>query len=300
MKIKGQYIIPIILITFFITLVYGFPPGMVTNASTSGTDLDNVTHSDMDIVLVQHLIEVDAVQLESEGKMFVRETLLFKNIGTKNFSGTLRIWVPDGAERIRIGKVEMMKGGRGTSLNAVQKGNIISWKDSIKVNESLPPLYALEYTVPAESKGTITKSRYYLKKLVYPTLVNKMPASVVLKVSKRKGESISIRDEQGRSISSSGNPREEEDNSLIYTWELPTFKELNIEISKPAITPAGIAGYAVLGLLILLVFSYPAVRKRSDKLQEMEDKIRSSLKKLREKTVQECFNQIRYPGPLFD
>jgi len=48
-------------------------------------NLNNTTESDQDIIMIQHLIEVDAVKLKAENKLFIRETLTFRNIGTKNF-----------------------------------------------------------------------------------------------------------------------------------------------------------------------------------------------------------------------
>lgn len=288
MKKIIHYTIPIFLIIFLINPAFGFA-GMTASNSTTQPDLNNTTESDQDIVLVQSLIEVDAVQLQSKNKIFVRETLIFKNIGEKNFFGSLRIYFPDGAEIvsqqgagevIRQNAVQrryMMNGTLEYPIQPIQNGNIISWKDKIDT-AGLPPLYIVEYTLPAELKGTLTKAKYYSKKLIYPTLITKQPASVVLKVIKSKEESVTVTDEKGSSISVAGNPREE-DSSVLYGWELPEFKEINIEISKPAITPAGIAGYVILGIVILLVISYPLIRKKSGKIQAIEEKIRSTLRR---------------------
>lgn len=282
-----QYIFSIFLIAFLINTAYGFA-GMNTGNTAEQPDLINTTESDQDIVLVQSLIEVDAVQLSSENKIFVRETLIYKNVGKKNFSGLLRTWVPDGAEiawqgddgRISmqnaVQRRNMMDGALEYPIQLTQNGNIISWKEKISVT-GLPPLYVISYILPGEPEGTLTTAKHYSKVLLYPTLT-KQPASIVLKVIKSKEESVAVTDEKGSRISTSGNTKEEE-NSVLYGWEKPEFKEFRIEISKPAVTPAGIAGYLILGLVIMLVISYPFIRKKSEKIQALEEKIRNSLKR---------------------
>ncbi|MCG2727300.1 MAG: hypothetical protein L6244_01430 [Candidatus Methanoperedenaceae archaeon] len=281
MKKIIHYTIPIFLIIFLINPAFGFA-GMTASNSTAQPDLNNTTESDQDIVFVQSLIEVDAVQLQSENRLLVRETLIFRNEGEKNFSGNLRTWVPDKAEEIKVGRIEMMMGAAPRTMAAIQNGNIISWQDFVIANNPLPPLYVVEYTLPAKPEGTLTKAIHYSKVLLYPTLT-KQPNRIVLKVIKSKEENVAVTDEKGSSISAAGNPREE-DSSVLYGWELPEFKEFNIEISKPAITPAGIAGYVILGIVILLVISYPLIRKKSGRIQAIEEKIRSTL---RQKEIEE-------------
>lgn len=296
-KIK-QYLISIFLITLLINTAYGFA-GMTSNKSTVQPDLINSTESDQDIVLVQHLIEVDAVQLQLENKLFVRETLIFKNQGAMNFLGKLRIWLADGAEVVSQGqngaivsqsivqRRSMMDGTFEYALQPTLNGNILSWQDNIGVN-SLPPLYIVEYVLPAEPKGTISKTKQYSKMFLYPTLVTKKPGNIVLKITRDKKESVDIRDENGNSLSATGNPREE-DNSILYNWETPQFNEINIAISSSTVTPSGIAGYVILGLLIILVFSYPVIRKKNEKIRAFEEKIRNSLKP--KETVEETIEE---------
>jgi len=288
MKTIYRSLISLILIAILINPVLGFPGygGNTSGAITSNItqngqeniDLANATQSDQNIKLTFHLIEVDAAQLEAQNQISVRETLLFQNDGDKNFSGTLRTWVPDGIEGLNVGKVPMTMDGSVIPINAIQNGNVISWQDYITSNNPLPPMYAVVYVLSAEPKGTFGKSKYFTKKLVYPTLVNKVPLSVVLKVTKGIGETITLKDELGNSISSSEKPSEEE-NSVIYNWESPQFKEINIEISKPAIDLSQISIYLIIGLLIVLVLSYPVIRKKSPKLMEFEAKIKNSLKR---------------------
>ncbi|SNQ59005.1 hypothetical protein [Candidatus Methanoperedens nitratireducens] len=279
MKKLNKYVIFIFLVLSLISTTYGFA-GMGANKSTVQTDLNNSTQSDQDIQLLQHLIEIDTIQFESQNKLYVRETLIYKNTGTANFSGTLRTWMPDDAENISVERAEMMANIVPVPLNIIQNGNIISWQDFIEMNSSLPPLYIVEYVLPANSLNKLSK------KLLYPTLISKVSGSLILKITKDKGNSVTITDENGNDIGASGNPKEE-DNSVLYGWVAPGFMEINIRISKPAATPAGIAGYVIIGLLILLALSYPVLRKRSERLQAIEGKIRTSFERKPEETTEE-------------
>ncbi len=297
MTMIKKCIFSMFLIALLINTAYGFA-GMNTDKSAAQPDLVNTTESDQDIILVQQLIEVDAVQMASDNKIFVRETLIYKNVGNKNFSGLLRTWVPDGAEiawqgdegkismQNLIQRRNMMDGALEYPIQLARNGNIISWKDKIDTT-GLPPLYVVAYILPGKPEGTLTKAKHYSKILLYPTLT-KQPGSIVLKVIKSKEESVTVTDEKGSSISTTGNPKEE-DNSVLYGWQTPEFTEFRIEISKPAVTPAGIAGYLILGLVIILVLSYPLIRKKSGKIQALEEKIRTSLKR---KETEESYEEV--------
>lgn len=273
-------IIPILLVILLVQPAFGFG-GMGTSNSNESSiqpdDLENVTESDQDIALLQHLIEVDMVKLESKNEIFVRETLIYRNEGTENYLGSLMSWIPDGAEGVIVARVEMMVDGSLNTLQTTLNGNIVSWNDFMKSNDPLPPLYIIEYSVPAEQTGTITKSQVFNKIFNYPALT-KQPGIIILKVIKREGDSISVTDENGNSISASGNPRYEEDNSVLYRWEQPGFKEFNVELSQPVFTTAKAASYAIPGIIILLVLSYPFLRKKSEKLRNIEHRITENLK----------------------
>lgn len=56
---------------------------------------------------------------------------------------------------------------------------------------------------------------------------------------------IVITDEMGNSISSYGNPKKE-DNSVLYTWNMPSFKEIHVGISR--MKTDRITGYVILGI----------------------------------------------------
>ncbi len=298
MRKLAQFIVSIFLIAFLISTAYGFPWMAGNNSTTQGnitqqgqiaTVLLNTTQSEQDIRLVQHLIEVDAVQFQSENRLYVRETLIFKNVGTQNFSGSLRTWVPDGARIIKrnetgeIAKNEMTSGTATDYLPVVQNGNIVSWHDDIETN-TLASLYIIEYLVTANPEGTLTKTQVYTKMLTYPTLINYQYVQssdlppIVLIITKPQGSSATFRDENGNKISPSD--VSEQGNSVKNRFNSVQFKELKIEISVPVITQAQLAVYGIIGLLIVLALSYPFLR-RSEKFQALEGKIRNALKKER-------------------
>ncbi len=255
-------------------------------SSTAQPDLINSTESDQDIILAMGLIEVDSVQFQSRNELYVKETLIFSNSGTQNFTGPLRTWVPDGTEGIRMGRSEMTESANPENLTWEQNGNIISWQGEINAPPTLPPIYTLEYLLPAEPKG----AAQYSKMLLYPTLVTKKPNSIKLRITLNKDESAAITDENGNSISSSGNPSED-GNSILYGWESPQFNEINVVISSSTAASSGIAGYVILGLIIILAVSYLFIRKKSEKIRSFEEKFRNSLK--RKETVKETAKETR-------
>ena len=236
-------------------------PGNVTQI-----DLNNTTESDKDIIMVQHLIEVDANLLKAENKLFIRETLIFRNIGTMNFFGNLRTSIPDGSENISLARSEMMTGGGMMPINFSQNGNIISWKDYVEQNSNLPFLYAVEYGVKQDAKSN---TEIFSKKLVIPALINykymekpDLPA-IVVKIAKPQGSTVKFIDENGNKIVAT----EVDDKGEIFRFSSPQFKEITVEISQSNATLPGTQNYSaiiiiVIGILIILVFSYPYIKKK--------------------------------------
>ena len=291
MKKINQFIITVLLIALLTSPVFGYKEyatnnsgattGIITQNGQENIDLANTTKSDQNIEISSHLIEVEADRPELQDKLYVHETIVFRNAGTKIFSGALKTWVPDGVLEIKVMKAQMMAETGGQSIVTEQNGNIISWQDYIEANNV--SMYVIEYLLSAEPKGSITKSKYYSKKLLYPTLINyqyfpTMGYPVfILKVGKSKDSSITILDENRNKIIAQD--VSEEDSSIISRFSELQFKELNIELSKSVINLSQIAIYLIIGLLIVLVLSYPVIRKKSPELMEMEEKIKNSLKR---------------------
>jgi hypothetical protein len=275
MNIFKKCLISIFLIVFLINTACGYP-GMVGGNNTTipenmtipqttsiedTQDLKNATGSDQDIIIAQHLIEYDAVQLRSENKLFIRETLTFKNIGTKDFYGPLRTWLPDGSEKIKVSRAEMMTGVQMDSLDFDKTGNIISWKVFVE-QKNVKFLYIIEYTIAIE-QGTSSITGIFSKKLAYPTLLNYKYVQIrsdlapfVVKVIKPQESSIKFFDENRNEITS-----DVDETGDIYRWNEPLqFKEMNIEISGSSAIQAvkqDYLVYVVIGILILLVVLYP-------------------------------------------
>lgn len=267
--IKITLIALILLLVALITPAYGY---------AELANLTDTTTSDKDIILSQHLIELDTVLLDNN--LTLKETLVFKNTGEQNFSGSLSIWVPDDAVNTVVAKVEMMTESTPISLPAtlkkVQNGNIISWSSSIQKNSSLPPMYIVVYQVPGKE---------YSKIFLYPTETKQPTNSIVLKLTLNKGETASITDGSGNRITTSASIKEDPDaNSILYGWDAPQFTEVKVEITKPPIVaPSGFDNlgiYFALGILILAVLSYPFLRTKSTGLQEFEDRLKKSFKKV--------------------
>ncbi len=291
MKRIYQFLISLILIALLTDHVFGYKDyatnnsgaitGNITQNDQRNIDLANTTESDQNIEISLHLIEVEADRPDLQDKLYVHETIVFRNAGTKIFSGALKTWVPDGVLEIKVMKAQMVAETGAKSIVTEQNGNIISWQDYIEANDH--PMYNIEYILSAEPKGTITKSKYYSKKLLYPTLINyKYSPSpgypvFILKVAKSKDSSITLLDENRNKIIAQD--VSEEDSSIISRFSEIQFKEFNIEISKTSFDLSQIAIYLIIGLLIVLVLTYPIIRKKSPKLQEMEEKIRNSFKR---------------------
>ncbi len=310
MKTIKMFLISAILIALFTNPVFGYP-GMMGNTSGANTsnitqndqriDTVNTTQSDQNIEISSHLIELDADRYASQNKLYVRETIVFRNAGMKHFSGSLKTWIPDGVENITVGKVQMQAEAAGQDIVTARNGNIISWQDYIVANNVA--MYVIEYLISAEQEGTVTKSLHYSKKLSYPTLINYkyIPSPgypvFILKVSKSRDSSITLQDENRNKIIVE--EVIEEDGSVINRFSSIQFKEINIEVSKSAIDTSKVALYLIIGLLIILVLSYPVIRKKSAKLQKIEEKIGSSLKRepLDEEEQEEAKEVEEKPAP---
>jgi len=274
----------IIISTFLVILLangaLGFP-GMggnpnATNSNITNTtdipqdtgtisqiDFNNTTSSDQDIIIVQHLIEMDS----SENKLFIHETLIFRNIGTKDFFGDLRTWIPDESEDVIVARSEMMTGGGNVPIDFSRNGNIISWKDYVEQNSSLPFLYVLEYTVQQEAG--VSSSEIFSKKLAVPALTSykyvenpNIGSALVVKITKPEGNAVQFTDENGNKMAAT----DADEKAGIFRFSSPEFKEINVEISSSLLPTTSAsqsyAAYIVIGILIILALLYPYIKKK--------------------------------------
>lgn len=303
MKNITKIIISAFLIILLANSSLGYP-GMGGNANNTtnnmtlqqGTgnitqiDLNNTTESDQDIIMVQHLIELDANLLRAENKLYIKETLTFRNIGAKGFFGDLRTSIPEGAENISLARLEMseMMSGGGIPISFSQNGNIISWKDYIEQNVRAPFLYVLEYTVKQNADGN---ADIFSKKFAIPALINYeyrerpgLPA-IIVKITNPQGSEVKFIDENGNKIAAT----EVDDKGEIFKFSFPQFKEIKVEISQSSATLPGTQNYTliiviVIGILIILVFSYPYIKNKL----KPEEKVSNIYKKNKGKTIKKA------------
>lgn len=164
-----------------------------------------------------HVIQIDSVESYPENKLSIIEVLY--NFGTKEFNGVLRTWVPEGAEGIKISKIQ--NGIELYSFDINQNGNIISWQD---INN--PSHYQIKYNLTAKkSLNRIT----YSKMFIYIPLTNRNPNRITLILTRSQGDNISVNDENGNNISFFGNPTSS-DRYFFYNWDVPDFKGININL----------------------------------------------------------------------
>ncbi len=276
----SAFVIPALLFSLSTASAY---PDMAINGSNS-TSTPEVTTSSYgaNVVIIQHLIEVD--QVTYPGYIKVVETIIYKNLGTDNYSGPIYTYVHDGAFNIAVTKQEMATGGSKNNLEVFQiSENVVGWNDIILSGTGMAPMYQIEYTVPAETTGKTTESVTFTKKLKYPTNVNYiympitgMPALVV-KLQKSGGMKTTILDNDGSEIKA--DYFEEIGNSETYNWYQPLFVEITFELSKSNQAGSDITMYMIILLVIIAIVGYPVLRGKSTVIKELEGKLGSVLPK---------------------
>lgn len=294
MKNNHRIILSAIMIILMANLAFAFA-GMGLNANNTTIsqgfnnsirkmDINNSTQSDQDIMMVQHLIELDTNRMKAQNSLFVRETLIFRNTGARDFFGNLRTWVPDSSENISAARSEMMTGGELVPVPHSKNGNIISWEDYIEKNSSLPFMYNIEYQVKRDSASRVEK---FSKKFAVPTYISYKYGgrpdllALVIKVTKQAGSSVQFFDENGNMVKAT----EIDEPGGIYRFSSPQFKEIDVEISESEGTSSGVQNYnqyiipvIIIGILIVLVLFYPQIKKKlgiEDKGEEEDEETES-------------------------
>ncbi len=264
-------------------------PDYAINGSNNTSTLEVTTSSyGANVVIIQHLIEVD--QVTYPGYFRVVETMIYKNLGTENYSGPVYTYVQDGAFNIAVTKTEMAAdGGRTTIEASLVSENVVGWNDIILSGTGMAPMYQIEYMVPAEPTGKTTESVTFTKKLKYPTDVNYvympitgMPALVV-KLEKSDGMKTTVLDYDGYIINA--DLFEESGNSETYNWFQPLFVEISFELSKSNPAGSDITLYMIILLVIIAVISYAVLRGKSPAIKGLEDKLGSVLPKKQDEDI---------------
>jgi len=264
-------------------------PDMATNGSnTTSTPEVAISSYGTNVVIIQHLIEVD--QVTYPGYFRVVETIIYKNLGTENYSGPVYTCVQDGAFNIAVARQEMAAGGGRNTIEAFQVSeNVVGWNDIILSGTGMAPMYQIEYMVSAEPTGKTTETVTFIKKLKSSTNVNYiympttgMPALVV-KLEKSDGMKTTVLDNNGGKIKADF--FEEIGNSETYNWFQPLFVEISFELSKSNPPGSDITLYLLILLVIIAVISYSVLRGKSPAIKGLEEKLGSVLPKKQDEGI---------------
>ena len=282
----SAFVILALLFSFSTASAY---PDMAINGSNN-TSTPEVTASlyGANIVIIQHLIEVD--QVTYPGYFRIVETIIYKNLGTKNYSGPIYTYVQDGAFNIAVSRQEMAADGGKNTIEAFQVSeNVVGWNDIILSGTGMAPMYQIEYMVPAEPTGKTTESVTFTKKLKYPTNVNYiyMPItgmrSLVVKLVKSDAMKTTVLDNEGSIINADF--IEESGNLETYYWDQPLFVEITFELSKSNPVGSDITLYLIILLVIISVIGYVVLRGKSPAIKGLEDKLGSVLPKKQDEDI---------------
>jgi len=208
-----------------------------------------------EISVPQHLIEVD---FSNPVIIAVRETIIFLNVAGDNYTRDLMTWVPDSANVMGVTRKEMSESMPPVSLEYTHDNNILRFNDAERFNAAgMPPMYAVQYVIPVAAEAEIVD---YTKKLAYPTYINYPISSLVVRIIPAEGMDPFITDEGGNKIQ--GDSIESELDMVVHTWSAPQFKEFTIGIN-PHTDTSKIIAYIVIGAIILGIFAYPFVLKKT-------------------------------------
>jgi len=278
----------ILALLFSFSTASAFPDYAINGSNNTSTPEVAVSSYGANIVIIQHLIEVD--QVTYPGYFRIVETIIYKNLGTGNYSGPIYTYVQDGAFNIAVSRQEMATDGGRNTIEAFQVSeNVVGWNDIILSGTGMAPMYKIEYMVPAEPTGKTTESVTFTKKLKYPTNVNYiympitgMPALVV-KLEKSDGMKTTVLDNEGSKINA--DLFEGIGNSETYNWFQPLFVEISFELSKSNPVGSDITLYLIILLVIISVIGYVVLRGKSPAIKGLEDKLGSVLPKKQDEDI---------------
>jgi len=278
----------ILALLFSLSAASAFPDNAINGSNSTSTPKVITSSYGANVVIIQHLIEVD--QVTYPGYFRVVETIIYKNLGTENYSGPIYTYVQNGAFNIAVTKTEMAAdGGRNTIEDFQVSENVVGWNDIILSGPGAPPKYQIEYMVPAEPTGKTTESVTFIKKLKYPTDVNYiyMPntgmRSLIVKLVKSDGMKTTVLDNEGSIINADF--IEENGNLETYYWDQPLFVEISFELSKSNPAGSDITLYLIILLVIIAVISYVVLRGKNPAIKGLEEKLGSVLPKKQDEGI---------------
>lgn len=274
-------------IIFFITvlilvLISSFPSGYAfahyasnnsTGNSTGMMGNTSISSNVVEIIIVQHLIEVD--HLKNEGYLTVSETIIFRNVGTQNYTGPIYTWLQDDAFNLVVTKNTMAMDSQGIAITSFQvDDNIIGWNDSIQSSMGMPSMYHLEYMIPVDPDMEKEGSIDFIKKITVPATVNynyvPMTGMYALVINTIQLENTRITITDGDGVEIEPDLVEEANNLKKYNWVSPSFDQICIEISESKSGGSSTILYAGIILVIIGVVGYFLLKRNGQKEEKVK------------------------------
>lgn len=271
----------------FLVLISSFPAAYAfahyasnnTTGNSTGMMMGNASTSSnvVEIIIVQHLIEVD--HLVNEGYLTVSETIIFRNVGTQNYTGPIYTWLQDDAFNLVVTKNTMAMDSQGIAITSFQvDDNIIGWDDSIQSSMGMPSMYHLDYMIPVDPDMEKEGSIDFIKKITVPSTVNyhyvPMTGMYALIINTIQLENTRITITDGNGVEIEPDLVEGANNLKKYNWVSPSFDQVRIKISESKSGGSSTILYAGIILVIIGVVGYFLLKGNGQKEEKVnhEDK----------------------------
>lgn len=265
-----------------LVLISSFPSGYAFAHYTSNNSTGNstgmmgntsISSNVVEIIIVQHLIEVD--HLKNEGYLTVSETIIFRNVGTQNYTGPIYTWLQDDAFNLVVTKNTMAMDSQGIAITSFQvDDNIIGWNDSIQSSMGMPSMYHLEYMIPVDPDMEKEGSIDFIKKITVPATVNynyvPMTGMYALVINTIQLENTRITITDGDGVEIEPDLVEEANNLKKYNWVSPSFDQICIEISESKSGGSSTILYAGIILVIIGVVGYFLLKRNGQKEEKVK------------------------------
>jgi hypothetical protein len=265
-----------------LVLISSFPSGYAfahyasnnsTGNSTGMIGNTSISSNVVEIIIVQHLIEVD--HLKNEGYLTVSETIIFRNVGTQNYTGPIYTWLQDDAFNLVVTKNTMAMDSQGIAITSFQvDDNIIGWDDSIQSSMGMPSMYHLEYMIPVDPDIEKDGSIDFIKKITVPATVNynyvPMTGMYALVINTIRLENTGIMITDGEGVEIEPDLIEEANNLKKYNWVSPSFDQICIEISESKSGGSSTILYAGIILVIIGVVGYFLLKRNGQKEEKVK------------------------------
>jgi hypothetical protein len=250
-----------------------YAPNNSTGNSTGMIGNTSISSNVVEIIIVQHLIEVD--HLENEGYLTVSEMIIFRNVGTQNYTGPIYTWLQDDAFNLVVTKNTMAMDSQGIAITSFQvDDNIIGWDDSIQSSMGMPSMYHLEYMIPVDPDIEKDGSIDFIKKITVPATVNynyvPMTGMYALVINTIQLENTGIMITDGEGVEIEPDLIEEANNLKKYNWVSPPFDQICIEISESKSGGSSTILYAGIILVIIGVVGYFLLKRNGQKEEKVK------------------------------